>query len=72
MDMQERRDRQLAYVADEAVMEEMRKCRVILQKLNFIDRSDFQGIAKIIKELLGKSDYTQLRFRVWERGHDWR
>lgn len=56
MDMQERRDRQLAYVADEAVMEEMRKCRVILQKLNFIDRSDFQGIAKIIKELLGKSD----------------
>lgn len=32
MDMQERRDRQLAYVADEAVMEEMRKCRVILQK----------------------------------------
>ena len=56
MDMQERRDRQLAYVADEAVMEEMRKCRVILQKLNFIDRSDFRGIAKIIKELLGKSD----------------
>ena len=56
MNMQERRDRQLAYVADEAVMEEMRKCRVILQKLNFIDRSDFQGIAKIIKELLGKSD----------------
>lgn len=56
MDMQERRDRQLAYVADEAVMEEMRKCRVILQKLNFIDRSDFQGIAKIIKQLLGKSD----------------
>ena len=56
MDMQERRDRQLAYVADEAVMEEMRKCRVILQKLNLIDRSDFQGIAKIIKQLLGKSD----------------
>lgn len=56
MNMQERRDKQLAYVADEAVMEEMRKCRVILQKLNFIDRSDFQGIAKIIKELLGKSD----------------
>ena len=56
MDMQERRDKQLAYVADEVVMEEMRKCRVILQKLNFIDRSDFQGIAKIIKELLGKSD----------------
>lgn len=58
MDMQERRDKQLAYVADEAVMEEMRKCRVILQKLNFIDRSDFQGIARIIKELLGKSDHA--------------
>lgn len=58
MDMQERRDKQLAYVADEAVMEEMRKCRVILQKLNFIDRSNFQGIARIIKELLGKSDHA--------------
>lgn len=34
MDMKERRDRQLAYIADAAVMEEMAGCRRILQRLN--------------------------------------
>lgn len=47
---------QLAYISDEAVMEEQVKCRKILQKLNFADRSDFDEIAKTVKELLGKSD----------------
>ncbi len=56
MDMKQRRDMQLAYVADEAVMEEMIECRKILQKLNFSDRSDLQAISQIVKELLGKSD----------------
>lgn len=56
MDMRKRRDMQLAYVTDESVMAEMANCRKILQKLNFIDRSDFDGIAKIVKELLGKSE----------------
>lgn len=37
-------------------MEEQVKCRKILQKLNFADRSDFDEIAKTVKELLGKSD----------------
>ena len=37
-------------------MAEQIKCRKILQKLNFADRSDFAGIAEIVKELLGKSD----------------
>lgn len=55
MNMRERRDKQLAYVSDESVMEEMKGCRKILQRLNFIDRSDFRGIAEIVKELLGKS-----------------
>ena len=41
MDMRNRRDMQLAYVADEAVMEEMTVCKRLLQKLNFIDRSDY-------------------------------
>ena len=53
MDMIKRRDRQLAYIADESVMEEMRRCRKILQKLNFADRSDFDELAEIVKELLG-------------------
>ncbi|MCH4279846.1 hypothetical protein LQE94_07405 [Mediterraneibacter sp. NSJ-151] len=56
MDMKKRRDMQLAYISDEAVMEEQRICRKILQKLNFADRSDFDGIAEIVKELLGKSE----------------
>lgn len=47
---------QLAYISDEAVMEEQRIGRKILQKLNFADRSDFDGIAEIVKELLGKSE----------------
>ena len=37
----ERRDHQILYIADVAVFEEMRKCRAILQKLNFMDRTDF-------------------------------
>lgn len=56
MDMKQRRDRQLAYLADESVMEEQVTCRKILQKLNFADRSDFDKIAEIVKELLGKSE----------------
>ena len=35
---------------------ENKKCRQILQKLNFIDRSDFAGISEIVKELFGKSE----------------
>ena len=52
----ERRDQQILYISDESVMEEQKKCRVILQKLNFMDRADFEGIAAIVKELLGSSD----------------
>ena len=52
----ERRDKGLAYISDDSIMEEQKKCRQILQKLNFMDRSDFAGIAEVVKELLGKSD----------------
>ena len=52
----ERRDKQLAYVADEAAMAEMLRCRRILQRLNFMDRADVEGIAAVVKELLGKSE----------------
>lgn len=47
-----RRDKELAYISDEAIMNEQAKCRRILQKLNFMDRSDFASIAEIVKELL--------------------
>lgn len=46
----------MAYIADVDVAEEMRKCRKILQKLNFMDRSDFEGVQEVVKELLGSSE----------------
>lgn len=55
MDMKKRRDGQLLYVADEAIMEEQSGCRKKLQKLNFMNRSDFDGIAEAVKDLLGKT-----------------
>lgn len=56
MDYIERRDRQLPYISDDAVMEEQKKCRRILQELNFADRSDFDTLTEIVKRLLGKSE----------------
>ena len=52
----ERRDREMAYISDDAVMEEQKVCRRILQRLNTVDRSDFDEIGKIVEELLGKSE----------------
>ena len=56
MDMIKRRDAQMAYTSDDRVFEEQAACRRILQKLNFMDRSDFAGIAQVVKELFGKSE----------------
>lgn len=52
----ERRNQELAYIGDADIFEEMKKCRKILQKLNFMDRSDVAGIAETVSELLGESD----------------
>ena len=52
----QRRNAQLPYISDDSVMEEQKVCRRILQKLNFADRSDFDTLAEIVKELLGKSE----------------
>lgn len=52
----ERRDKELAYISDDTIMAEQAKCRKILQKLNFMDRSDFAGIAEVVKELLGDAE----------------
>ncbi len=56
MDNITRRDSGMAYISDDAVMEEQKVCRKILQKLNFMDRSDFDGIVRTVKELLGESE----------------
>ena len=52
----ERRDLQLPYIADGEVMEEMKRARRLTQELNTADRSDYENLARIIKELLGKSE----------------
>ena len=51
----ERRDNEMAYISDDAVMEEQKKTRKILRRLNTMDPSDFDGIGKDVEELLGKS-----------------
>lgn len=56
MTNQERRDAGLAYLSDESVMKEQQVCRRKLQKLNFMDCSDFNEIEKVVKDLLGKSE----------------
>ena len=52
MNQTERRDREIAYIADLHVQEEMKACRRILQKLNFMDRTDFEGIIETVRELI--------------------
>lgn len=52
----ERRDLGMAYISDAAVIEEQKRCRKILQRLNTVDRSDFDEIGRIVKELFGKSE----------------
>lgn len=56
MTNRERRDAQMAYISDGSVFEEQQACRRKLQKLNFMDRADFDGIAEAVEDLLGKSD----------------
>ena len=45
----------MAYISDDAVMEEQRKTRKILRELNTVDPSDFDRIGEIVEKLLGKS-----------------
>lgn len=54
----ERRDREMAYISDETVMEEQKKTRKILRELNTADPSDFERIGEIVEQLLGKSHKT--------------
>ena len=56
MDNVQRRDMELPYIADDEVCEQQKKARTLTQKLNSMDRSDFDGIRAVVKELLGKSE----------------
>ena len=52
MTHRERRDLQLPYISDESVYEEQKRARILTQKLNTMDRSDFEGLLKVTQELL--------------------
>jgi len=52
MTNRERRDLQMAYISDHTVYEEQKRARTLMQKLNTMDRADFDGITKVIQELL--------------------
>lgn len=56
MDHITRRDMGMPYISDEEVMNQQKKARILTQKLNTMDRSDFEGIQKVVAELLGKSE----------------
>lgn len=56
MTNRERRDGQLPYISDREVMEEQKRARRLTQKLNTMDRSDFDAIGRVVKELLGRSE----------------
>ena len=53
MTNQERRDAHLAYIADEAVFKELIRARALVQELNATDRTDEDGIHKLVQELMG-------------------
>lgn len=52
MTNRERRDLEMPYISDMSVYEEQKRARILTQRLNTIDRSDFDGITAIIQELL--------------------
>ena len=56
MNNPERRDKGLLYIADSTVMQEQVAARRLTQKLNTMDRADFEGLKAVVRELLGKSD----------------
>lgn len=52
----ERRDKELVYISDDEVFEEQKIARRLTQKLNTVDRADFDSIKEIVKELIGKTE----------------
>ncbi len=56
MENQKRRDQGLAYRVDEKVLAELQRCRRLLQQLNQTDWGDFQALARITEQLLGKAN----------------
>lgn len=52
----EHRQTEMAYIADEAVMEQQRRSKQLLYELNTTNYSDFEKIAELVKKLFGKAE----------------
>ena len=55
MDNITRRDLELPYIADEAVMEEQKMTRRLLREFNTTDPSDFQTLSQLLGKIIGGS-----------------
>lgn len=51
MDQIKRRDAQIPYISDDAVFDEQKIARRLTQRLNTMDRSDFDGLRALAREL---------------------
>ena len=56
MTSKERREKGMLFIADQNDWLEMKRARALTQKLNTIDRCDFQGINALVRELFGQAD----------------
>ncbi len=56
MNYLEKMDKGLLYITDASVLEVQKRARRLTQKLNTMDRSDYEGIAKVVWELLGRGE----------------
>ena len=56
MDNITRRSKSMAYISGKSGMDQQKKARELTQKLNTMDRSDFEGLQAVVKELLGKCE----------------
>ncbi|MBQ6590352.1 MAG: sugar O-acetyltransferase [Lachnospiraceae bacterium] len=56
MNYLEKMDKGLLYITDASVLEVQKRARRLTQKLNTMDRSDYEGIAKVVRELLGRGE----------------
>lgn len=54
MTNRERMEKGMLYIADEDLMEDQKRARRLTQKLNTMDRSDFEGLQAVAEELLGR------------------
>ena len=58
MTSKERREQGMLFIADDADWVEMKRARYLTQRLNTMDRTDFDGIRAVVAELFGRSDET--------------